>query len=137
MISVIVPCKNRIEKLSLCLESIYESINYSLSYKEFEYEVLVINDHSDEGFREKVQELPYGVKIVDSDGVGPGYARNLGIRNTIGEYIFFTDSDCVVSKDWILEGIKILDESGAIVVQGIPWLFQKNTNIYMMVIKLK
>lgn len=131
MISVIVPCKNRIDKLTLCINSIYGSIDYALKEKEFDYEILVVNDHSDLGFREQVQSLFPNVLIVDSDGVGPGYARNLGIKESKGEYIFFTDSDCVVAIDWISEGIKILSETNSLVVQGIPWLFQKNENVYM------
>ena len=131
MISVIVPCKNRIDKLTLCINSIYESIEFAKKEQEFDYEILVVNDHSDEGFKEKIQELFPKVLIVDSDGSGPGYARNLGIKSTKGEYIFFTDSDCVVSNDWILEGINILDKTNALVVQGIPWLFQQNENVYM------
>ena len=131
MISVIVPCKNRIEKLKLCIESIYESLNNKFKEDKSQYEVIVVNDHSDEGFKETIMSLFPEVKIVDSDGIGPGYARNLGIKNSIGKYIFFTDSDCVVSKDWIQEGIKILDTTKALVVQGIPWLFQQNENIYM------
>lgn len=131
MISIIVPCKNRIDKLTLCINSIYESIEFAKKTKEFDYEMLVVNDHSDEGFKEKINELFPNVLIVDSDGTGPGYARNLGIKSTKGEYIFFTDSDCVVSNDWILEGINILDKTNALVVQGIPWLFQQNENVYM------
>lgn len=131
MISVIVPCKNRIDKLTLCINSIYESIDYARKEKKIDYEILIINDHSDEGFREQVQKLFPGIIIVDSDGIGPGYARNLGIKSTKGEYIFFTDSDCIVAKDWIKEGIRILSESSALVVQGIPWLFQQNENVYM------
>ena len=131
MISVIVPCKNRIDKLTLCINSIYSSIEFAQKEEEFDYEILVVNDHSDECFREEVQKLFPRVLIVDSDGTGPGYARNLGIKNTKGEYIFFTDSDCVVAEDWIKEGIRILRESNALVVQGIPWLFQKNENVYM------
>lgn len=131
MISVIVPCKNRIDKLKLCIESIYDSLNYEFKDDKSQYEIVVVNDHSDEGFKEEVMKLFPEIKIVDSDGIGPGYARNLGIKNTIGKYIFFTDSDCVVSKNWIHEGIRVLDDTKALVVQGIPWLFQKNENIYM------
>lgn len=131
MISIIVPCKNRVDKLTLCIDSIYESIEYARKEKNFDYEILVVNDHSDKGFREQVQKLFPDVLIVDSDGTGPGYARNLGIKNAGGEYIFFTDSDCIVEHDWIKEGIKILSESNVLVVQGIPWLFQQNENAYM------
>ena len=130
MISVIVPCRNRLDKLKLCLDSIYKSLNFSIK-DDSKYEIIVINDHSDEGFAERVLSFFPTIQIIDSDGVGPGYARNLGIKNSKGKYLFFTDSDCVVAPDWIAEGIKILDSTKALVVQGIPWLFQKNENIYL------
>ncbi len=131
MISVIVPCKNRIDKLTLCINSIYEALNYTFGDDKDNYEIIIVNDHSDLGFREAVLKIFPELIIIDSDGIGPGYARNYGIKNSKGKYIFFTDSDCVVSKEWISEGIRILDESGALVVQGVPWLFQKNENVYM------
>ncbi len=131
MISIIIPCKNRIEKLELCLKSIYEALDFASLTENSEFEIIVINDHSDIGFRDKVLNLfPY-IKIIDSDGIGPGYARNLGIKNSNGNYLFFTDSDCVVSKDWIMEGIKMFNKTNSLVIQGVPWLFQKNTNVYM------
>ena len=51
MISVIIPCKNRIDKLSECIESIKEACDYAK--KEFSrliIEIIIINDHSEEGF---------------------------------------------------------------------------------------
>lgn len=131
MISIIIPCKNRIEKLQLCIESIYDALNFASLTKPTEFEIIVINDHSDMGFRQKVLDLYPHIIIIDSDGIGPGYARNLGIKQSNGNYLFFTDSDCVVSNDWIIEGIKKFNETNSLVIQGVPWLFQKNTNVYM------
>lgn len=83
MISVIVPCKNRIEKLEECIKSIEEAIKY---YKENaienEYEIIVVNDHSEEGFSEKIKEKFKDVKVLNSDGIGPGHARNYGMNNS-------------------------------------------------------
>lgn len=132
MISIVVPCKNRIKKLKLCIDSIKKAIEKSK--KEIlvsEYEIIIINDHSDEGFKENIIEQYPEVRIIDSDGIGPGYARNLGIKNSRGKYIFFTDSDCVVSDDWIVVGYNSFIESKSLVIQGIPWLFQKNENQYL------
>lgn len=132
MISIIVPCKNRIEKLDKCLSSIYVAIDYAKrNIFDPNFEIVVINDHSDEGFKEKVNKLYPDIKIIDSDGVGPGYARNLGIRSSSGKYLFFTDSDCIVSEDWITIGYNKFINTNAIVIQGVPWLFQKNENIYL------
>lgn len=129
MISVIVPCKNRIEALSECIESINDSIdNAKKTFTDLETEIIIINDHSEDGFTEKVLNKFKHVKIFDSDGTGPGYARNLGISKSNGDYIFFTDSDCVVSKDWITNGYRAFRETDEVVIQGIPWLFQENVN---------
>ena len=51
MISVIIPCNNRIDKLSECIDSIKEACDYAK--KEFSrliIEIIIINDHSEEGF---------------------------------------------------------------------------------------
>lgn len=132
MISIIVPCKNRIDKLQKCLDSININITYAKKKKiGRDYEIIVINDHSEKGFKEIVNKLYPNVKVIDSDGVGPGYARNLGIKSSMGKYLFFTDSDCIVSEDWIVKGYDKFISTNAMVIQGIPWLFQKNTNIYL------
>jgi GT2 family glycosyltransferase len=44
--------------------------------------------------------------IVDCLPKGLGYARNTGIRHSKGELLVFTDDDCVVSEDWLLQIIK-------------------------------
>lgn len=132
MISVIVPCKNRLNKIKLCIQSIIEAKDYALKNNINEdFEILIVNDHSDEGFKELLLEEFPEIRIVDSDGNGPGYARNLGIQESLGTYLFFTDSDCVVSEDWILKGYEAFIQSKKLVIQGVPWLFQKNENVYL------
>lgn len=130
MISIIIPCKNRLEQLCECLSSVYNAITYAKKKSKLfsEVEVLVINDHSDLGFAEKVLAKYPNCCVISSDGYGPGYARNLGIRLSRGEYLFFTDSDCLVDEQWIANGYNWFVESNAIVIQGIPWLFQKSLN---------
>lgn len=90
MISVIVPCRNRFEKLCDCLDSINSAIrNLKSQISNIEVEVLVINDHSEDGFKSKINQKYGSVKVIDSNGYGPGYARNLGIEKSSGEFIFF------------------------------------------------
>lgn len=37
-----------------------------------------------------------------------GKSRNNGVKYALGKYIFCTDADCTVSKDWIKEGLSSL-----------------------------
>lgn len=129
MISIIVPCKNRFHQLCMCLDSIYSSIDcMAKAFNGVSIEVIVVNDHSEGGFREKIIKKYKNCLVIDSDGYGPGYARNLGIKKSHGEYLFFTDSDCVVDRFWIINGYNTFLKENSIVIQGIPWLFQKKDN---------
>lgn len=132
MITIIVPCKNREKQLGECLNSIIVSLKKAKkSIIDLETEIIVVNDHSDEGFSESVKERYQNIEVLNSPGFGPGYARNYGIEKSKGEYIFFTDSDCIVDEDWILNGYNTFVNKKPIVIQGIPWLFQKNINQFL------
>lgn len=132
MISVIIPCKNRNEKLEECLKSISEAKKKAKKeFKGVQIETIVVNDHSEKEFSYKVKSKFPDVIVEDSTGFGPGYARNYGIRICKGEYIFFTDSDCIVDSNWICNGYNTFIKENPIVIQGIPWLFQKNVNKFL------
>ena len=128
MISVIVPCKNRIEDLIKCIKSIEISMIKFLETNLVDYEIIIADDHSDQGFDEKVLANFPNILMCHSQGEGPGYARNDAFELAKGEYIFFTDSDCEVDISWIENGYKALAD-GNTIVQGNPCLFQKKNNL--------
>ena len=43
--------------------------------------------------------------------------RNFAIDKSNSEYIFFTDADCIVTKNWIEEGLNFL-ENNVVAVEG-------------------
>lgn len=131
MISIIVPCKNRIESLTKCLDSIFISKQFAQSKLNLDIEVIVVNDNSNTGFEEEIKKRFPTVIIINSVGIGPGFARNFGLKRCKGEYVYFTDSDCTVAKDWVMNGYYEFQNSNPIVIQGIPWLFQKKSNEYL------
>ncbi|EJF8034225.1 glycosyltransferase family 2 protein, partial [Escherichia coli] len=47
------------------------------------------------------QDFHFKHKIINSNGVGPGSARNTGIVNTDGDYILFIDVDDRISSNYI------------------------------------
>jgi len=92
MFSIIIPVYNVESYLCECLDSV-------LSQTYTDYEVICINDGSTDGSRsilETYTQQHTKIKIIHQHNQGLSASRNRGIREAIGDYIFFLDSD-----DWI------------------------------------
>lgn len=105
-VSVIIPVYNVENYLTACLESV---INQTLR----EIEIICINDGSTDCSLDillKYQELDRRIRIVNySQNYGPSYARNQGILNANGEYIYFLDSDDMIVPE-AMEELYILSQ---------------------------
>jgi cellulose synthase/poly-beta-1,6-N-acetylglucosamine synthase-like glycosyltransferase len=91
-VSIVVPVRNREQTIGWCLESLT-----NLDYPG--YEVIVVDDHSSDRTREIVRTFP--VRLVKVEFVNQYAARNAGIGQSKGEIVAFTDSDCLVVRDWL------------------------------------
>ena len=94
-ISFIIPVYNKEKYLKSCLSSIYKLTKY---YKfDQEFEVLAINDHSSDNSLKILNEWKkknINFKILNTKkNYGVSFSRNLGIKKSKGEYIFFVDAD--------------------------------------------
>lgn len=122
-VSIIVPTYNRIETIENTINSL---LNQSYEGK---YEIIVVDGGSNDGTREYLENIKdekVKVLLLNSDE-GPGDARNIGFENSKGKYILFTDSDCVVPKDWIEKHIKCHKTNKNIdIVNGIQLPREKN-----------
>lgn len=78
-----------------CLESL-RSVKYVCK------EIIFIDDGSTDGTREFLASQG-DIVLIESKNQGPSRARNLGILTARGEFVAFTDSDCVVHPDWLSE----------------------------------
>jgi len=96
-ISVVIPVKNEEDVISNCLKAAF-----SQSYEP--YEVIVVDSHSTDKTVEKAKKFP--VKIIYEDYGTVGGARQVGLENAVGEYVAFTDADCIPERNWLENLIK-------------------------------
>jgi len=94
MLSVVIPTLNSASTLSYTLSSIFSN-----RFPRELFEVLVIDNGSSDETIEIAKGFPVKVYHCSVRGIGP--PRNLGIRKARGNIVCFTDSDCVVEKNWL------------------------------------
>jgi len=96
-LSVIVPVYDVEKHLARCLDSLLDQ-----DLDKNNYEIIVINDGSKDDSVKIAQNyaLMYGhIKIINQENGGVGSARNNGIDNASGDYIYFIDpDDYLISK---------------------------------------
>jgi glycosyltransferase involved in cell wall biosynthesis len=115
-VSVIVPTLNRCALLERLLRSLFEQ---TLSQDLFE--ILVASDGCADGTVNLVQMLQKdhkNLRLLEQGRRGPAAARNTAARIAKGEYLAFTDDDCVAPKQWLENLVKGFIETGAAGIQG-------------------
>jgi len=101
MISVIIPTKNNACTVKYSVKSVLES----LSELDLPWEVVIVDAHSTDGTVDAVLKvmkekgLENRLRVLYDEGRGIGAARNLGVKESRGDIIFFVDADCLVEKN--------------------------------------
>ena len=100
LISVVTPTFNRKDELVYLFNSMEKQ---TLDPKFFE--MIISDDGSTDGTGEYVKNLenkfPFNLSYVSQENLGPGFARNNGVKNSKGELIVFIDSDCEADSNWL------------------------------------
>lgn len=94
-ISIIVPVYNTDKYLRKCIDSILDQ-----TFTDFE--VLLVNDGSTDNsgdICDEYAELDFRVRVFHKENGGVSSARNLGLENILGDYVFFIDADDYLSID--------------------------------------
>ncbi len=94
LVSIVVPVYNAERTLRECLTACCAQ-----TYRDLE--IIAVDDGSTDNSAGIVQEFPR-VRYVHQANQGPAAARNHGARLATGEWVAFTDSDCVPEPDWIV-----------------------------------
>jgi GT2 family glycosyltransferase len=95
--SVIIPTWNRPPGLQACLGALAR-----LDYPESCFEVIVVDDGSEPAL-DATDFNKLGGRIIwlRQANAGPAAARNAGAREAQGEYLAFTDDDCLPAPGWL------------------------------------
>jgi len=97
--TIVVPTFQRPRQLLRCLEACT-----ALDYPKDRYEIIVVNDGGDQTLAHLIETLesPPEITILNQSNSGPATARNEGVRAAKGDYIAFTDDDCMPDTGWLL-----------------------------------
>ena len=96
-VGVVIPALNAAATLGECLRAIHtQSLTRSL------WEVIVVVDDRSRDETESVASAG-GVRVIVNSGRTAAAARNAGIRSAIGDWVAFTDADCVPTRRWLEE----------------------------------
>ncbi len=109
-ISIIIPNHNGSSTIGKCLEAAFAS-----DYGNFE--VVVIDDCSSDNSVAIIKRFPCRLVKLETHG-GAAKARNAGVMHSMGEVLFFTDADCLLSIDALSLANRAITEAGADTVIG-------------------
>lgn len=110
MISVIIPNRNGEATIGKCLEA-------ALASRYEPFEVIVVDDDSEDGSVEIIKRFPCGLIQLERHS-GAARARNVGAQNSRGDKLFFTDADCILQEDTLSAVAEAFAEEGPGVVVG-------------------
>ena len=100
--SIIVPSFNRQEELVELLASMK-----TLDFPREKFEVIVVDDGSSDQTLPFLQEFRnqagFNFNYYTQKNMGPGAARNTGMKQAKGDFFLFIDSDCYVPAHWLKE----------------------------------
>lgn len=105
--SVIVPAYNSAATLADCLSALALQ-----TVPPQTYEVIVVDDGSTDGTADLAKR--FAAIVLSQTHAGPASARNLGARRARGEFLLFTDADCVPAPNWVEEIVRPLESDPSV-----------------------
>lgn len=120
-VSVLICVKNAEKYIYQCIESILQQ-----TFSNFE--LVIVDDLSDDQTGNIINSFKdYRIKYFrNQQWLGISKSRNICLKHANGEYLFFTDGDCIAYKNWIEEGLKYLKGSDYVGVEGKTYYVSAN-----------
>lgn len=112
MVTVAITFRNEAKYIGECIKAI-------LGQTHNDFELILLNDASTDNSEDMAKAFkdPRIRYLKNNINLGIAKSRNICLDSAKGDYIFFTDADCVVAKDWLAEGLRYL-KKGCLGVEG-------------------
>ena len=114
-VSVIIPFYNRDKSL------LERSVNSVLQQTNQDFECIIVDDGSSKEYASVVDEflnVDSRIRVFHKENNGAGSSRNYGVSKSVGEYVYFLDSDDYISPYTIEVGLRIASNNQADMVVG-------------------
>jgi|GEM_PF-2183723 len=126
-ISVIIPTRNRPQRLLCCLNSLLRQ-DFSEAY-----EIIIVDDGSQEACVRECREIIAhagckNVKYLITPASGPGAARIFGGMRAEGDILAFIDDDCMALPDWLSNISQAFRGDNDLSMMGGPLILQFSEN---------
>ncbi len=125
-LSIVIPAYNVEKYLPLCLDSLLSSEGIGGT------EIIIVDDGSTdntvriaEGYAGKNENI----KIIRKDNGGPSAARNCGLKEASGKYVFFCDSDDMVVPELFSKVIELAGTDSSDVILWDSELLYETVNL--------
>ena len=105
MVSIIAPVFNDQNKIGLLIDSLFNQ-----DYPKDLFEIIIVDNGSTDMSKEIIRKYP--VIFLEENEIQSSYAaRNKGILKAKGDIIAFIDSDCIADRQWVKQGVAVVQAS--------------------------
>jgi len=134
IISVVIPTSNRPQAIVACLDALAAQ---TLPPRSFE--VVVVDDGSSPPLALDPARWAamFNLKLIHQESSGPSVTRNRGAAEACGEFLAFTDDDCLAEPGWLATLLAELEKfpnalCGALTFNGLPRQLWSTTSQFII-----
>jgi glycosyltransferase involved in cell wall biosynthesis len=120
-VSIVLTVRNEAKTVGACLSSILDQ-----SFSDFE--IVIVDDLSFDSTLNVIKSFKDNrIRYFRNERwMGLSASRNKSWLLATGSFIFFTDGDCCVEKNWVEEGLQTFKDNDVVAVEGKTYYVSKN-----------